>query len=262
MKLSGKVAIITGSASGMGRASAVLFAQEGAKVIAADIVEEQGQKVVQSIRQQGGEAIFVRTDVSKAADVERMVNTAIDRYGRLDILFNNAGIWRAGKVVDEPEEEWDRVIAVNLKGVFLGCKYGIPHIIKAGGGSVINTSSTVAEHGIGGQAGSYHASKGGVSALTRCLALDYGSDHIRVNCILPGPIITGIGGSTEQQQQERLAAMNSSEAKARIKGRVPLGRSGSPAEIASVALFLATDDSSFITGASLYVDGGVWCGRM
>ncbi|MFC1929207.1 SDR family NAD(P)-dependent oxidoreductase [Chloroflexota bacterium] len=251
MRLKDKVAVITGAGSGIGKATAKLFAKEGARVVAADISENAGQEVVQQIKQEGGETTFVRVDVSSAVDVQRMVQTAINSYGRLDILFNNAGV--AGVPFDEEtEEEWRRVIDINLTGPFLGCMYAVPEMKKQGGGNIINTGSVA---GLSGSSRStaYAASKAGVVLLSRVLARSFAKDNIRVNCICPGPIKTPLAEyflgypKTEEERQKKLAT---------VAALVPLGRVGKPEEIASLVLFLASDESSFVNGAALVADGG------
>lgn len=240
-RLEDKVAIITGAASGIGRATALLFAREGAKVVVADVVS--GEEVVEMIKQTGGEAIFVKTDVSKATEVERMVKSVVDNYGKLDIIFNNAGI--GGTLVStmkRTEEEWDKVINVNLKGVFLGMKYAIREMLNKGG-VIINTSSYAGLVGTAG-IGAYSASKSGVIALTKTAAVEYAKRNIRVNAICPGGILTQMTqvlGETDFKY---------------IEEHTPMARVGKPEEVATVALFLASDESSFITGAVLSVDGG------
>lgn len=244
-KLYGKVAVITGGSSGIGRASASLFAREGAKVVIAARGTESGEETVRMIREAGGEAVFVKTDVSKAADVKSMIKIAIDNYGQLDILFNNAGFeGELGYLHELTEENWDRVIDGNLKGVFLGMKYGIPEMLKRGGGVIVNTASTA---GLGDHAymSVYCASKGGVIRLTMTAALEYASQNIRINCICPGGILTPM--------VERISLDEEVCKRARW---LPIGRLGTPEEAAQAALFLASSESSFITGACLPVDGG------
>ena len=249
MRLEKRVAIVTGAGSGIGRASALLFAKEGAKVIVADFVRDSGQQTVSLIKNEGGESIFVESDVSHAVDAQRLVNTAIETYGKLDILFNNAGINLEKTVTETSEDDWSRVINVNLKGVFLCSKYAIPEMIRNGGGVIINTAS------IRGLVGQYHlaaycASKGGVVLLTKAMALDYGQDNIRVNCVCPGGIETPMHKAflatlvhPERETEEMLK-------------KIPLGRIGEPEDVARVALFLASDESAYLTGLAIPVDGG------
>jgi NAD(P)-dependent dehydrogenase (short-subunit alcohol dehydrogenase family) len=249
MRLEKRVAIVTGAGSGIGRASALLFAKEGAKVVVADFVRDSGQQTVSLIKNEGGESIFVESDVSHAVDAQRLVNTAIETYGKLDILFNNAGINLEKTVTETSEDDWSRVINVNLKGVFLCSKYAIPEMIRNGGGVIINTAS------IRGLVGQYHlaaycASKGGVVLLTKAMALDYGQDNIRVNCVCPGGIETPMHKAflatlahPERETEEMLK-------------KIPLGRIGEPEDVARVALFLASDESAYLTGLAIPVDGG------
>ena len=245
-RLDDKVAIITGASSGMGRATAVLFVKEGAKVVVADIVVEAGEETVGIVKQAGGEAIFVMTDVSKAEDVKKMIKVALDTYGRLDILINCAGI--AGKevsTVDCPEEVFNKVIATNLNGVWLGMKYAIPEMLKTGGGSIINFASIAAlEAYVGIPA--YSASKGAVISLSRAAAIEYSRKNVRVNCVAPGHIATPmLLGAWSPEVLKRFAEMS------------PQGRLGEPEEVAQVVLFLASDESSHITGQTVVIDGGV-----
>lgn len=247
MRLKDRVAIITGAGSGIGRATAFLFAQEGAKVVVADYVAEGGEETVRLIKEAGGEATFVKVDVSKAADTQRMVNTAIDRYGKLDILCNNADIegpWAPTE--DLSEEDWDRVLSVNLKGVFLGSRYAIPEMLKQDGGVIINTASIAGLIAITNMP-AYCASKGGVVLLTKAMALEYAAKNIRINCICPGAIRTPMFSRLTLDQVET--------EKAFCNGH-PIGRCGTPEEIAHAALYLGSDESSFITGTALVVDGG------
>ena len=246
-KLDGKVAVVTGAASGIGRATAILFASEGAKVVLADWDERQGSRVADELREAGHDAVFVRVDVSRPEDVEGMISTAVERYGRLDVLFNNAGIeGEQAPTADCTLENWERVINVNLKGVFLGMKYGIPAMLKGGGGAIINNASVA---GIVGFAGipAYCASKGGVIQLTKAAALEYAKQGIRVNVICPGVIWTPMVERFTAQSDETRKALESLE---------PVGRFGTPEEVARLALFLASDDSAFCTGAPFIVDGG------
>ena len=246
-KLDGKVAIVTGAASGIGRATAILFASEGAKVVLADWDERQGSRVADELREAGHDAVFVRVDVSRPEDVEGMISTAVERYARLDVLFNNAGIeGEQAPTADCTLENWERVINVNLRGVFLGMKYGIPAMLRGGGGAIINNASVA---GIVGFAGipAYCASKGGIIQLTKAAALEYAKQGIRVNVICPGVIWTPMVERFTAQSDETRKALESLE---------PVGRFGTPEEVARLALFLASDDSAFCTGAPFIVDGG------
>lgn len=254
MKLSGKVALITGAASGIGRASALLFAREGARVAAVDIDTDGAEATVAQIAAEGGIALAVTGDVSKASDAEQMVKTTIDAFAGLHVLFNNAGIFRHGTVVETEEAEWDRVLAVNLKGVYLVSKYALPPMIRGGGGVVINTSSTAGLNAFYHQA-AYDASKGGVLLLTKQMALDYARHGIRVNCLIPGLVDTA-------QSRGAMAAL-ADPARAEDLWKTitgPIGRVGTADELARAALFLASDDSSYMTGAPLIVDGGLTAG--
>ncbi|PYQ54578.1 MAG: short-chain dehydrogenase [Acidobacteria bacterium] len=249
MRLTNKVALITGAGSGIGRESALLFAREGARVVVADVNDEAGQAVVEELRRAGGEAVYVHADVSKSADAEGMIRAAEESFGRLDVLFNNAGISHArdDDAVATEEEVWDLTMSINLKGVFLGCKYGIPALRRAGGGSIINTASFVAVLGAATPQLAYTASKGGVLAMTRELAVIHARERIRVNALCPGPLRTELLMKyldTEEKRQRRLV-------------HIPMGRFGEAAEIARAALFLASDESSFTTGATFLVDGGI-----
>ncbi|MBM4258261.1 MAG: glucose 1-dehydrogenase [Deltaproteobacteria bacterium] len=244
-RLKGKVAIITGGGSGIGRASCLLFAREGAKVVVADYVLEGGKETVRQITEAGGEAVFVQADVSKSADVQNMIGATIRNYGRVDVLFNNAGIeGPSSKLANLKEEDWDRVIAIDLTSVYLGMKYVIPEMIKQGGGSIISTASVAGMVGFPGS-GAYAAAKAGVINLTRLAALEYADKNIRVNCICPGVI--------ETPMVDRVVGGRPRE---RIVRTEPVGRLGRPEEIANAALFLASDESSFATGAPFVIDGG------
>jgi len=247
--LNGKVALITGGASGIGRATALLFARQGAAVTVVDVNEPDGQAVVQTIIDEGGQAIFVRGDVSRPENCQLAVRQTFEQLGKLDILFNNAGIIRRASVIETSEEEWDRVMATNVKSVFLLSKYTIPIMAEAGGGVIINTASGWGLVG-GRNAASYCASKGAVVLLTKAMALDHGAQNIRVNCICPGDTDTPMLRNEAQQlgkPKEQFLAESA---------RRPLQRIGSPEEIAQAALFLASDASSFVTGIALVVDGG------
>jgi NAD(P)-dependent dehydrogenase (short-subunit alcohol dehydrogenase family) len=244
-----KRALITGAASGIGRATALLFAREGAAVAIADIDREGGESVVETIAGQGGSAVFIPCDVSVAEDCNRAVERTVQEFGRLDILFNNAGIIRRATVPDTTEEEWDRAMAVNSKSVFLMCRYAIPVMARAGGGVIINTASGWGLVG-GRRAASYCASKGAVVQLTRAMALDHGEQNIRVNCICPGDTDTPM-----LQEEARQLELPPVEFVAGAADR-PLKRVGSPEDIARAVLYLASDASSFVTGTTLVVDGG------
>lgn len=249
MRLADKVAIITGAGSGMGRATALLFAREGAKVVVADCDHNTGEETVSLIEKGGGEGTFVPVDVSKAADAERMVKTTLDRYDTLDILVNNAGIYSQGDVVETTEEEWHRILGVNLTGVFLCSKYSVPVMIQSGGGDIVNVASEAGIVGIKNQV-SYNVSKSGVIALTRSMALDFAPHNIRVNCLCPGrtltPLVEKVIAEAEDPESTRRA----------LEEDRPLKRMGRPGEIAAGILFLVSDECTYATGSTLVVDGG------
>lgn len=247
-RLSNKVALITGGGSGIGRAAALRFGAEGARVVVADFVEAGGRETVALVQAAGGEADFVRVDVVKAAEVEAMIAFAEQRFGALHVLFNNAGIFpdEDGSVLETDEATFDRVINVNLKGVFFGCKYGIPALRRAGGGSLINTASFVAVMGSATAQSAYTASKGGVLALTREIAVEFARQGIRANALCPGPVNTPL-------LQTLLA---NPEARARRLVHLPMGRLAEAEEVANAALFLASDESSYVNGSAFLVDGG------
>jgi len=249
MRLRDKVAIITGAGSGIGRESALLFAQEGARVLVAEVNDSAGQAVVSEIERAGGNARFAHADVSKAADAEAMVAAAEKAWGRLDVLFNNAGIFpdKDGSVVDTDEATWDLVMRVNLKGVFFGCKYAIPAMLRSGGGSIVNTASFVALMGAATPQIAYTASKGGVLSMTREIAVEFARKGIRANALCPGPVDTPL-------LQE---LMSDPARKARRLVHIPPGRLAKATEIAQAALFLASDESSYVNGATFTVDGGI-----
>jgi len=248
MRLANKVAIITGAGSGMGKCAALLFASEGAKIAASDINEAAVKETVAEITKKGGEAIAIRTDVSKAPDVERMVNETVAKFGKLDIIYNNAGIeGDSGFVANLTEEQFDRVIAINLRGVWLGMKYALPQMMKQRSGSIINTASIAGIVGIKGST-PYAAAKAGVIAMTRVAALEYGRYNIRVNAICPGAI--------ETPMAQRIRGEGVEPNPRAIKRISVLERMAQPEEIAKVALFLASDDASFATGAPFIIDGG------
>ncbi len=243
------MALITGASSGIGRESALLFAAEGAAVLVADVADEAGARVVDEIRAAGGRAAYQRMDVSRASDCEAAVARTEAEFGKLTVLFNNAGIMLGDddNAMTTSEEVWDQTMAVNVKGVFFGCKYGIPALLRAGGGSVINTASIVALRGAATPQLAYTASKGAVLALTRELAVIHARQNIRVNALCPGPLRTELLMKfldTEAKRQRRLV-------------HIPMGRFGEAAEMAKAALFLASDESSFLTGTDFLVDGGL-----
>ncbi|MCC6443268.1 MAG: SDR family oxidoreductase [Armatimonadetes bacterium] len=250
MRLEGKTALITGAASGIGRATALLFAREGATVVIADIDDTGGPETAEAIRQGGGESLFIHTDITASADVQVMAAQALEAFGRVDILMNNAAVWQGdGPILRLEEPAWDAVVDGTLKSAYLCSKHVLPHMIEAGGGSIINISS------INGLVGmhltAYSAAKGGVIALTRILASDYGSEGVRVNVICPGTI------ATERARRGYEKRPQIREAFARI---TQLGRVGDPEDIARCALYLASDESAFVTGAVFTVDGGATAG--
>jgi NAD(P)-dependent dehydrogenase (short-subunit alcohol dehydrogenase family) len=254
MPLSGKVALVTGGASGIGRASALLLAREGATVVVADLKTADGERVVAEITQAGGKALFQHTDVAKSEDCRRLVEAAIAAFGRIDILFNNAGIIRRANIVDLPEEDWDLVMAVNVKSIYLLSREVIPHMQESGGGTIINTASGWGLTA-GAKAAVYCASKGAVVLLTKAMAIDHGPQNIRVNCICPGDTDTGMLRDEARQLGEDSRRFLAESAKR------PLGRLGTADEIAQAVLYLASDASSFVTGTALVVDGGGLAGQ-
>jgi NAD(P)-dependent dehydrogenase (short-subunit alcohol dehydrogenase family) len=250
MKLEGRVAIVTGAASGIGRASAIAFAAQGAKVLVVDTNEKEGLETVAAICAQGNKAFFARADVSNETEVKRAIELAMERWGRIDVLFNNAGIVLVKSVEEMTADEWDRVMAVNVKGAFLAIKHAVPHMRRNGGGAILNTGSIMS---FAGQLGTpaYSASKGAIALLTKSLALDLGRDHIRVNCICPGITDTPM-------LREHLGHGSEGEARIRTRlSRVPTGKILSPEDIARAALYLVSDDSLGVTGTLHVVDGGL-----
>jgi NAD(P)-dependent dehydrogenase (short-subunit alcohol dehydrogenase family) len=248
-RLRDEVALITGAGSGIGRESALLFAAEGAAIVAVDVNVGAAEQVTSEIVSAGGKAIAVRADVSKAAHCEAMIAAAENSFGKLTVLFNNAGISHADDddAISTPEDVWDLTFAVNVKGVFLGCKYGIPALRRAGGGSIINTASFVAHIGAATPQLAYTASKGAVLSMTRELSTVHARENIRVNALCPGPLRTEL----------LMKYLNTEEKKQRRLVHIPMGRFGEAQEIARAALFLASSDSSFVTGAEFLVDGGI-----
>jgi len=250
MRLEGKVAVITGAGSGMGRVAAQMFAAEGARVVVAEFAADAGEETVRHVTDAGGEASFVKTDVSREDDARAMVDHAVERFGRIDVLYNNAGIMPEAdhSVTDTEVAVWDQVMAVNLRGVFLGCKYAIPRMVEQGSGSVINISSFVAILGCSVPQDAYTASKGAVLSLTRSLAVQFGPKGVRSNAICPGPIETPLLMDwllkDEAARQLRLA-------------RNPTGRFGKPEEIVNAAIYLASDESRWTNGAHFVIDGGI-----
>jgi NAD(P)-dependent dehydrogenase (short-subunit alcohol dehydrogenase family) len=250
MKVRGRVAIVTGAASGIRRASALIFAREGARVMVADIAEQGGEETAGRILDHGGEAFFVRTDVSREGELKRMAEDTVARWGRVDILFNNAGIVLAKPLEETTEQEWDRLMSINVKAAFFAIKHVVPYMRRGGGGAILNTGSIAS---FVGQLGTpvYTASKGAIALLTKSLALDLGRDQIRVNCICPGITDTPM-------LREHLGQGDEGEARIRARlSRVPLGAILKPEDVAQAALYLVSDDSAGITGVMHVVDGGL-----
>lgn len=252
MKLEGKVAIITGATDGIGKAIALKFAKEGAKVMMVGRDEAKGRAALEKVRE-CGEAVYFKADVSNSSQVKKMVEETIQRYGRIDVLVNNAAVCPPGTVVNTSEELWDHIIDVNLKGVFLCSKYAIPHMQQNGGGAIVNIGSINSLMAMENEA-AYDASKGGVLMLTKAIALDFANANIRANCICPGAV------ETAMLQASLDVSPDPTKAREWITQKHPVRRTGRPEEIAEVALFLATDASSFITGATIPVDGGILAG--
>jgi NAD(P)-dependent dehydrogenase (short-subunit alcohol dehydrogenase family) len=249
MRLANKVALITGSAGGMGRVAAELFAREGASIVVTDIAEEQGTEVVQTIHSAGGHALFIKANVSIESEVQHLVASAVAEFGHIDVLYNNAGVMPLddGSVTETSESTWDHVMDINLKSAFLCSKYVIPHMVQQRGGSIINIASLVAFMGSTVPQDAYTASKGGLLALTKSLAIQYGSYGIRCNAICPGPVETPLLRHLWTSEEARNLRLN----------RIPLGRFGVPQDIVYMALYLASDESAWTTGAWLMIDGGI-----
>jgi NAD(P)-dependent dehydrogenase (short-subunit alcohol dehydrogenase family) len=245
-----KVAIITGGASGIGRATAALFAREGAEVVIADVNEEGAAETVQTIRREGGTARYVQTDVASPPAVENLVESTIRQSGRIDVLFNNAAILISKTVVDTTPDEWGHVIAINLTGMYLCCHYAIPHMLRQNGGVIISTASPHS-FATGKNIAAYAAAKGGIVALTRQIAMDYGRFGIRINCVVPGAV------DTPMLRQDIQAGDSPEENVAGWSRTQPIGRVGYPEDIARVVLWLATDDAAFVLGAPIVADGGL-----
>jgi NAD(P)-dependent dehydrogenase (short-subunit alcohol dehydrogenase family) len=247
-RFTNKVALVTGGCSGLGRVTANLFSQEGAKVVIADI-SNSGDEVVSEINRAGGEALFIRANVTKLAEVENMVKSAVDRYGKLDILYNNAATWvEQPLLADIAEADFDKVMNVNAKGVFLGMKFGIQQMLKQGGGVIVNCGSIncfVSEI----RSADYAATKAAVLSLTRSGALEYAKQNIRVNCVCPGPMLTPMVRAAADEAKQTIQEFSK-------QWNIPMGRIADPIEVARAVLFLASEDASFVTGTSLLVDGG------
>jgi NAD(P)-dependent dehydrogenase (short-subunit alcohol dehydrogenase family) len=250
MKLEQRIAVITGAGSGIGQAMVRLFAGEGARILAADVNENAAQETARMVTAAGGTCRAFAVDVSRPDQVRAMIDQAIAAFGRIDILCNNAGIGSTTDVVECEPDEWDRVMTVNVKSVYLGCKYAIPHMLAQGGGVIVNTASVAGMVGLPKRA-SYSASKGAVIALTRQVAVEYVEQGIRVNCICPGTVDSPWVGRLLQQADDPVAARQA------LVARQPLGRLGTPEEIAAAALYLVSDDAAFITGTGLVIDGGL-----
>lgn len=246
MRLAGKVALISGAARGMGAVEGRLFAQEGARVVLGDILDVEGRQVAAEIKAAGGEALFVHLDVTRETDWQNAVDTAVNTYGALHILVNNAGIGGGGRVEETTLAEWEKVMAVNSTGVFLGTKTAIPAMRRAGGGSIINISSQLGLVGVDNSSPQYQASKGAVRLLTKATAIQYAHEGIRVNSVHPGPIVTPM---TEVRRADP-------EVYKLTVSRIPLGRYGQPEDVAYGVLYLASDESAYVTGSELVIDGG------
>lgn len=246
MRLAGKVAFISGGARGMGAVEARLFAEEGARVAIGDVLEDEGRRVVEEISESGGEALFVPLDVTDEGEWHNAILATVNRFGRLDILVNNAGVGAHSLLEDTSTEEWDRVMDINAKGVFLGTKAAIPEIRRSGGGSIVNISSQLGLVGVDNSSPQYQASKGAVRLLTKATAIQYAGEGIRANSVHPGPVATPMTEATRADAERYQLTLS----------RIPLGRYGQPEEVAYGVLFLASDESAFMTGSELVIDGG------
>jgi len=251
MRFDGKVALITGAASGIGRATAVLFARQGARVVVGDFDAQGGEETVKAIKGAGGEALFVAVDVSDPVQVNDLVRKAVAAYGGIDILLNAAAVFMFGTALDIDEKSWNRVVSTNLSGTFFCCRAVLPEMIKRGGGSIINVCSTAGAHDAIGNAIAYVASKGGVALLSKALAIDHGQHNVRVNVVIPGPTDTQMLRKFWSEKEIKAAAAT-----------LPLGRTGDPGDLARAVLFLASEEASFVTGAMLPVDGGQSAGGL
>jgi len=249
MRLKDKVAIITGAGAGIGQATALLFAKEGAKVVVADVDPQAGKETVEQIQKEGGKGVFLKVNVAKGSDAREMVQETLKNYGRIDILVNNAGIYTKGDVISTSEEDWDRILNVNLRGVYLCCKYTLPEMIKKGGGAIVNVASEAGLVGIKNQV-AYNVSKAALIMLTRSLAVDFAPQNIRVNNVCPGTTETPLVRAAIQKEKDPKKARKA------LEECRPANRLGKPEEIAAAILFMASDEPGYATGSSLVIDGG------
>jgi len=249
MRLKDKVAIITGAGAGIGQATALLFAKEGAKVVVADVDPQAGKETVEQIQKEGGRGVFLKVNVAKGSDAREMVQETLKNYGRIDILVNNAGIYTKGDVISTSEEDWDRILNVNLRGVYLCCKYTLPEMIKKGGGAIVNVASEAGLVGIKNQV-AYNVSKAALIMLTRSLAVDFAPQNIRVNNVCPGTTETPLVRAAIQKEKDPKKARRA------LEECRPANRLGKPEEIAAAILFMASDEPGYATGSSLVIDGG------